>query len=139
TSIPIIADESASTEEGLIEIIRRGSPRLVNIKTTRPGGLYEAMKLVNLAIAGGIHCQIDDAVETKIASTASAYLASSVPEEFFFAYSGGVAHSWLKDDILSAGGIHLEGGTVTLPTDPGLGIQINEEFLKTSRVVPDKR
>ncbi len=132
--VPIIADESAFTERGVMEIIKRGAPRIINVKTTRPGGLYKALKIINLAIAGGIQCQVDDVSETRISSTASAHLASCVPEEFFFYYAGAAAHWCLKKDIVGKGGIHEEKGIVTLPDGPGLGIEIDEKVLKSSTV-----
>jgi L-alanine-DL-glutamate epimerase-like enolase superfamily enzyme len=127
---PIIADESVFTIPGMLELIRRRCAPIVNIKVTRPGGLFRARHLVTLATAAGIRCQIDDVAETRITTTAVAHLAASVPEGLYFYYSSGPAHMWLKEDVVGKGGISIDpDGLVHLPTGPGLGLELDDEVV----------
>ena len=135
TSVPIIADEASFTFAGALEVIKRGAARIFNVKTTRPGGLWKARRIIALAEAAGIFVQIDDVAESRIATTASAQLASTVRDDLYFIYSGGPACAWLTKDLVSQGGVQIQqDGTCTLPDEAGLGITIDEDLLRNSTV-----
>jgi len=134
--VPIIADEAVFTVEGALEVIRHNAAHIFNIKTTRgSGGLWKARRIIELAEAAGIFIQVDDAPETRVATTASAHLAATVRDDFYFIYSGGPACSFLEQDIVAEGGVEIaEDGTCTLPDGPGLGLDIDETLLEENRV-----
>jgi L-alanine-DL-glutamate epimerase-like enolase superfamily enzyme len=134
--VPIIADEAIFTLAGALEVIKRGAAHIFNIKTTRPGGLWKARRLITLAEAAGIQIQIDDVAETRIATTASAQLASSVRDDHYFVYCGGPACAWLSRDLVKDGGVKIDNdGTCHLPNQPGLGLVIDEDYLEKSTVI----
>lgn len=133
--LPIIADEAVFTPAGALEVIKKGAAHIFNVKTTRPGGLWKARRLVALGEAAGIQIQIDDVAESRIATTASAILASTVRDDHYFVYCGGPACAWLSRDIVKEGGVIIEDdGMCHVPKMPGLGLEIDEEYLEDARV-----
>lgn len=136
TKVPVIADEAIFTLEGALEVIKRGAARIFNVKTTRPGGLWKARRIITLAEAAGIQVQIDDVAETRIATTASAQLAATVRDDIYFVYSGGPACAWLSKDIVKKGGVRIsQDGICSIPDEPGLGLELDEQILEESRSI----
>jgi L-alanine-DL-glutamate epimerase-like enolase superfamily enzyme len=136
-SIPLIADESVFTPQGLLEVARLRTAHIVNIKLTRPGGFWRAHRMVSLAETLGFQCEIDDVAASRITTTATAHLACAVSDRTFFGYAVGLAHQRIREDIVGEGGITLDGATVGVPAGAGLGIELDEQAL--SRAVDRAR
>ncbi len=128
-SIPLIADESVFTPQGLLEIARRRAAHVVNIKLTRPGGFWRAHRMVSLAETLGLQCEIDDVAASRITTTATAHLACAVSDRTFFGYAVGLAHTRIRRDLVGSGGITLDGAMVRMPTGPGLGLDLDDAAL----------
>jgi muconate cycloisomerase len=128
-SIPLIADESVFTPQGLLEVARLRAAHIVNIKLTRPGGFWRAHRMVSLAETLGFQCEIDDVAASRITTTATAHLACAVSDRTFFGYAVGRAHERIREDLIGRGGIVLDGPMVRMPTGAGLGIDLDETAL----------
>ena len=125
----IIADEAVFTKQGLQAVIETRAVSIINVKLTRPGGFGEAMRFIHMAEGAGIKCQIDDVTATRITTTAVAHLAVAVHPATFFCYSVAPAHLWLHRDIVKEGGITIEDGLVSLSGGPGLGLNLDWDYL----------
>ena len=118
-STPVMADESVYDVRDLVEVIRRRSADLVNVKLAKCGGLSVARTLLELARAQGIGSIVGSMMETHIglgaaASLVAAYGTSAVSD---------LDAAWWAERSPVVGGLTYEGATVVLPDSPGLGIE----------------
>src|SRR5699024_2266314 len=74
-SIPVLADESVFSLEDAINIIENRAADMVNIKLMKTGGIYNALKICNIAEVYGIECMLGCMMESKIGLTAASHLA----------------------------------------------------------------
>ncbi len=74
TTIPVCADESVSSIEDLVKLIRQKSAGAVNVKLMK-FGLINSWKIALLARAGGLKLMIGGMMESSLAMTTSAHLA----------------------------------------------------------------
>ncbi|WP_080876196.1 dipeptide epimerase [Oceanobacillus timonensis] len=128
TATPIMADEAVFSPQDARRVLETGAADMINIKLMKAGGIYQAVKIANLAQNFGVSCMVGSMIETKLGITAAAHFAASHPAVTRFDFD---APLMLSDDILE-GGIHYEGNgnQITFPNQPGLGItSVNESYL----------
>ena len=111
--IPVIADESCLTAVDIPPLI--GKVDGINIKLAKCGGLREALRMVAVARAHGLMVMVGCMIESSLGITAAAHITPLVD----IVDLDGAA--LLADDPFV--GAHIDGGQVTLPTDPGLGVR----------------
>ncbi len=75
TPIPLCADESARSAADVLELVRDGAVRFINIKTMK-SGVAEAWAMMNAARQNGLALMIGGMVESILAMTFSAHLAA---------------------------------------------------------------
>ena len=73
---PILADESVFSPADAVEIIRRGAADLVNIKLMKTGGIWQALKICDVAEIYGVECMIGCMLESRLSVAAAAHLAA---------------------------------------------------------------
>ena len=93
----------------------------VSIKIMKSAGLTRAQQTARLAAKHGLSAYGGDMFEAGLAHLAGAHMIAATPEitlgcEFY------QARYYLREDILEAP-FPCEGGVVTLPGTPGLGIR----------------
>ena len=115
----IMADESVFTPKQAFEVIRRRSADLINIKLMKSGGIYQAQMINQMAETAGIECMVGSMIETRLGITAAAHFAASKKNITRFDFD---APLMLANDLIS-GGIMYNGRNITLPDQPGLGIE----------------
>lgn len=76
-STPILADESVFCPEDAIRLIEMGAADLINIKLMKTGGIYQALKICDIAEVYGVECMIGCMLESKISVSAAAHLAAA--------------------------------------------------------------
>ena len=118
-STPVMADESVYGVRDLVEVIRRRSADLVNVKLAKCGGLTAARTLLELARAQGMGSIVGSMMETHIgvgaaASLVAAHGTSTVSD---------LDAAWWAVSSPVVGGMTYDGATVLLPDAPGLGIE----------------
>lgn len=72
---PVLADESVFSAQDAVTIIQMGAADLINIKLMKTGGIYEALKICDIAALYGVECMIGCMLESKLAVSAAAHLA----------------------------------------------------------------
>jgi L-Ala-D/L-Glu epimerase len=112
STIPIIADESCKTVADIPALIGRVDG--INIKLAKCGSLREAIRMVAVARAHNLQVMLGCMIESSIAITAAAHLAPLVD----IVDLDGAA--LLSNDPFK--GASIDGGQLTLPTGPGLGV-----------------
>ena len=137
--VPIMADESAWTERDVTAIAAAGAAQYLSVYYTKPGGLWKAKRLLAVAGAHGMQCDINGSAEMGIGNAANLQLASSSPE---VSLAGTIpvtstaevertkiAGRKYMDDIIRMPFEYREGHLI-VPTGPGLGIEVDEEKLR---------
>ncbi|MGM0750749.1 MAG: mandelate racemase/muconate lactonizing enzyme family protein [Bacillota bacterium] len=115
----IMADESVFTPYQAFEVLKTRSADLINIKLMKAGGIYYAQKINDLAEICGVECMVGSMIETRLGITAAAHFAASKKNVTRFDFD---APLMLAKDIVK-GGIEYNGRVITMPTQPGLGIE----------------
>ncbi len=115
---PICLDESITSAQTAAAAIRLGATSIINIKPGRVGGYLEARRIHDLAVAHGVPVWCGGMLESGIGRAANVALAS-LPG---FTLPGDVSASgrFYQTDITEP--FVMQGGTLTVPTGPGLGV-----------------
>ncbi|MCP3028938.1 dipeptide epimerase [Halobacillus sp. A5] len=119
TFTPIMADESVFSVQDARRVLQTESADLINIKLMKAGGIYQALKINQLAEAYGIPCMVGSMIETKLGISAAAHLAASQRNITRFDFD---APLMLGADPLQ-GGIDYKGRHITFSSNHGLGIE----------------
>ena len=136
---PICLDESLVSAAGTADAIELGACEIANIKPGRVGGYLEAVRIHDLCVAKGIPVWCGGMLETGIGRAANAALAA-LPG---FTLPGDISAStrfYARDIVTDP--ITITDGHVTVPTTPGLGFDLDHDFLDsvtTSRIGIDRR
>ena len=111
--IPVIADESCRTAVDIPPLV--GKVDGINIKLAKCGSLREALRMIAIARAHGLMVMVGCMIESSIGITAAAHFTPLVD----IVDLDGAA--LLANDPFV--GASIDGGRVTLPTGPGLGVR----------------
>ena len=111
--IPVIADESCRTAADIPPLV--GKVDGINIKLAKCGSLREAIRMVAIARAHGMMVMVGCMIESSLGITAAAHFTPLVD----IVDLDGAA--LLAGDPFTGAGI--DGGQVTLPSGPGLGVR----------------
>lgn len=128
THIPIMLDESVFTPEDALEAVRYGACDLISIYPGKNGGIMRSMEIAQIATAAGVQCTIGSNLEFEIGSAAMLHLAAAVPS-----LSGTIRHDIigpLYHDRHVGTQLRIEDGCALVPTGPGLGVEIDECWLR---------
>lgn len=115
----IMADESVFSPKQAFEVIRRRSADLINIKLMKSGGIYQAQMINQMAETAGMECMVGSMIETQLGISAAAHFAASKKNITRYDFD---APLMLANETLT-GGIKYNGRKITLPDQPGLGIE----------------
>ncbi len=113
SDIPVIADESCKTVADIPPLV--GKVDGINIKLAKCGGLREALRMIAVARAHGLMVMVGCMIESSLGITAAAHVTPLVD----IVDLDGAA--LLANDPFV--GAHIDGGQVTLPSAPGLGVR----------------
>jgi len=125
TSIPIAAGERLATKYDFGRLLRAGGAAILQMNLGRVGGILEAKKIAGMAevdhvqIAPHLYCgPVVGAANIQLAACSPNFLILESIERW-----GGFQAQILKKPV------RWEDGYVIPPTDPGLGIELNEEVI----------
>jgi len=133
TSIPIMADESVSTDHSLLEVIRRRAATVVQTKIAKNGGMYRVWRLWTLAAAAGMRIYPGNHPSTSVATAAVAQLCAAWPGPlmegvFAVGVSGALAADIVTEPIVPV------NGEIRVPSGPGLGVELDPAALARYRI-----
>ena len=123
---PVCLDESIVSLQTAADAIELGAAEIINIKPGRVGGYLEARRIHDLCLDRGVPVWCGGMVETGIGRAANAALAA-LPG---FTLPGDISASsrFYRRDIVRHP-ITVEDGHVRVPDDPGMGFELDQEFL----------
>ena len=116
---PILADESCFGLRDLTRIIEGRAADLVNVKLAKCGGLRVARAMLELAAAHGVGTIVGSMMEGPIGVGAAASLVAA----YGTTTTSDLDAAWWLSSSPVVGGLTYDGGTITLPDVPGLGVE----------------
>jgi L-alanine-DL-glutamate epimerase-like enolase superfamily enzyme len=126
TDHPFVLDEVIDGVGPVLEGYEDDAMDVVNLKIAKVGGLTRARTIRDLCSRLGFAMILEDTWASEIGTAAIAHLAHSTPPEAQFAATD--FHNY--NGVTTADGAPpAEGGRMTAPSDPGLGIEPREEVL----------
>ena len=128
TTIPIMADESLFDDHDAIRLLTQQACKYFNIKLAKSSGIFVGLKINAIAEAAGIKCMVGCMTETRLGLTAGAHMVSARSNIIFADLDGA---DMLRDDPVTGGMVYGDQGQITLPDGPGLGADLDSEFLKS--------
>ena len=128
---PICLDESIRSAADANAALELGSCRILNIKQGRVGGLLEARRVHDVALAKGVPVWCGGMLETGIGRAANLALAA-LPG---FTLPGDTsASSRYFDDDLTEPFVMADDGTMAVPQGPGIGVDPRSDRLEACTV-----
>ncbi len=126
--IPIIADESLCGLADAERLVSLGPKVMFNLRLSKCGGMVASDQIYALARSHGILSQLGCQVgETSILAAAGQQFASTHALEYL---EGAYSSYLLEEDIVNHPLTFGRAGLAEPPSRPGLGIDVNEEFLE---------
>jgi len=141
--LPIMADESAWNEHDVLEIIRLGAAQMLSVYYTKPGGPSRAKRLLAVAGAAGLPCDVNGSAEMAIGNATNLHLAASSPEVSLpgtipitstaeHVVTQVASHKYLDDLVKQP--FSYDDGFLIVPDGPGLGIDVDEAKIAKYRI-----
>lgn len=125
---PVCLDETITSLTVAEDAIECGAAEVINIKAGRVGGYLTARRIHDLCVARGVPVWCGGMLETGIGRAANAALAT-LPG---FTLPGDIsaASRFYARDIVREP-ITVHNGRVAVPTAPGLGFELDREYLES--------
>jgi L-alanine-DL-glutamate epimerase-like enolase superfamily enzyme len=126
----VAADEAVTDVAALERLARAGAVDAVIVKPSRVGGLPEAARMVELAVASDTRVTVSTLFESGVGVAAALHLAATVP--------GQVAHGLSTSGLLTADlldeSLAIRGGRLAVPQGPGLGVAVDGASVARFRI-----
>jgi len=126
---PIATGEKETTIYGYRDLIERGGLRIIQPDIARVGGISEAVRIAALAESRGVRV-IPHCWSTDILVAATLHFISTLRDCPYLEFN--VTDNPLRTDLL-VDPIRPRDGFLTVPEQPGLGIELNEDTIERYR------
>jgi o-succinylbenzoate synthase len=124
---PICLDESITSAQAAEDAINLGACRIINIKPGRVGGYLEARRIHDLCAARGVRVWMGGMLETGVGRAGNVAMAAM--PNFTLPGDTSASDRYYHRDITAP--FVLREGRLDVPNGPGLGVDIDEEFLES--------
>ncbi len=128
--VKIMADECLHDHYDARKLIKGDHCDMFNIKLGKSSGLYKAQKIVEEADNAQIPMQIGGFLESRILFTANCHLAHTSPLIKYSDFDSPLFHEY---DPVLGGMEYQKDWEIRLPEVPGLGLKVEDSFLKSCR------
>jgi L-alanine-DL-glutamate epimerase-like enolase superfamily enzyme len=126
--IPVMADESCCDQHDAARLIALDACHKFNIKLGKSSGIFNALKMIQLAEHAGISIQLGGFLESRLGFTASAHLGLISDAIKYFDFDTPLM---FEEDSVVGGILYGANGEITLPEAIGLGASMDEKYLTT--------
>jgi L-alanine-DL-glutamate epimerase-like enolase superfamily enzyme len=124
--VPIVADEGVRELADLELHLAKQACDGVAVKLSQVGGISSAMALADAAAGAGLLTFVTSTLDGPIGLAAGLHFAAARAD---FSLANGLATGELFDHTYGSGFPAVEGGALALPTEPGLGVDLDEDAL----------
>jgi L-alanine-DL-glutamate epimerase-like enolase superfamily enzyme len=131
TSVRIAAGEEESNRLSFLDLMDRGQIDIVQVDLTRCGGFTEAMKIASLAADRGLPVA-NHGFTTYINVVAALHWLNAIPNALICEFVA-EAGTTLRDRITRQR-VVAKDGYLEIPTEPGLGIDLDEDAVAQYRI-----
>jgi o-succinylbenzoate synthase len=132
TVTDICLDETVTTPERCRDALELRAARVINIKPGRVGGLGPAREVHDLCAAAGVPVWCGGMLESGIGRAHNVALAS-LPNMRLPNDTSASDRYWERDVVVPPFTLQADG-TVAVPQGPGLGVEVDEDFLRSIEV-----
>ena len=132
TALPLAAGENCYTRYDFQRLIDAGSVSVLQPDLSRCGGVTEALRIAALASAAGLPV-CTHGCHTGLNFAASVHFLASIDNALYFEADGSTDNP-LRTVACSASYELAADGTVSPLEDPGLGVQLDEDFIRAHPV-----
>ena len=129
TLIPISADESAYSLSQVQQIIKLNAVDIINTKCAKASGINGVVQWATLAESAGLDIQIGTEWGLGLKVAAKLHLGGSIKN----AHPAVEFTEFMIHDLLLKDQLTLKDGYLTIPNDPGLGLELDEDKLEEYR------
>ncbi|MHA1719925.1 MAG: mandelate racemase/muconate lactonizing enzyme family protein [Promethearchaeota archaeon] len=131
---PLCADESVFIDKDAFKLCANEAVDFLNIKLGKAGGIHMGLKINAIAESYGAKCMIGCFSETRLGLTAAAHLALARPNIVFLDLDSALFND--ADPIINGMQYGKEVKRfIEVPELPGLGVDIEEEYIKTLKKI----
>lgn len=116
---PILADEAVFSPRDAANIIATHAADYINIKLMKTGGIWNALKICEMAKQNGVKCMIGCMLESQVSVAAAAHLCAG-QEVITMADLDGPS---LCATPPMPGGPRFEEAVISMTSDPGVGLR----------------
>ncbi|GAA0508194.1 L-alanine-DL-glutamate epimerase [Halorubrum aquaticum] len=127
---PIAVNEDAYFPYNLYELLKRDAIDVAVLDLIPAGGVMATKQLAGLAAESGVSLSHHSSFEFGIKTAAVLHLVASTPE---FTLAPDRVNYALEDDVI-ADRFEVVDGEMTVPTEPGLGVDVDEEKVAEHRI-----
>jgi muconate cycloisomerase len=128
SSVPVTADESVMSPADVMTVARMQAADMVTIKLARVGGIVQARRMVAVAEAAGLACNMGSKHTFGVGTAAIVHFAAAhgaITEPLGY----GSPLERFVDDVI-VGEIPFANGIVRIPDGPGLGVVLDDAKLR---------
>ncbi len=131
-STDVCLDESITSPERCREALELDAARVVNIKPGRLGGHGPSLQVHDLCERAGVPVWCGGMLESGVGRAHNVALAS-LPNMRLPGDTSASARYWERDVVVPPF-VLAPDGTVAVPTGPGLGVELDEDFLRAIEI-----
>ena len=131
TSVPLGVCRAIREPADVLALVRSGAARFAVLAPERVGGLTAARKCAAVAEAAGVRASLACGPSPGLAAAAMLHLAAATPA---LASCNECSYHQLEDDILHEP-LEIIDGMITLPENPGLGVEVDRAKVERYQVV----
>ena len=125
--IPLATNMAVTGFEDIPESVRRNSCQIILADHHYWGGLRRSMELARVCATFGLGLSMHSNSHLGLSLAAMVHFAAAVPE---IVYAYDTHQPWQADEeILVGGKIPIVDGNVSVPTGPGLGVELDKDAL----------
>lgn len=125
-SVPIVIGECICGKRSYFNVLKAGAADILNADVCVAGGILELKEIASMAEANYIKIGPHNCNSTTIGTSATAHAACTMPNfhilEIFPSY-------WEIGEKLCKNQLRMHDGYFYLPEGPGLGLEMNEDFI----------
>jgi muconate cycloisomerase len=125
---PLSADESLVEVADAAELIREQVVDVLSIKVSKNGGLTRSKLIAQMAAGFGLKCLMNSMLEFGITQAASLHLGCTLTNLMDCGHAYGSV-TRMSDDITDFDR-NISRAIITIPSGPGLGVNLKEDKLK---------